>query len=67
MKEWQCTGHNPTTWTLGDNNGGFMENVIASVKRLDNGKWLAKTENLSTVEPSRIEAMKSCELMIKED
>lgn len=65
MKEWQCIGHNPTTWALGDNINGEMHNVIANVKRLKDGSWYFSTYNFSGSEPSRIEAMKTAEKFIK--
>lgn len=66
MRQWNCIGHDPTTWGLGEVKDGLMHNIVGRVQRRKYGKWMFFTDNFSGAEPSRIEAIKTVNNILKE-
>jgi hypothetical protein len=66
--EWQCIGHHPTKWALGNVADSKMSNVLANVTRDKDGSWLWVTlGGWSGREPSRIAAIEAAEQSVKLD
>lgn len=65
MKEWQCVGHNPTRWALGEREGERLVSPQAQVRRNADGSWswyaLGRFLGLA---PSRLTAMEDAERAI---
>lgn len=65
--EWQCVANKDRAWVLGVNKDGMMSNVVAFVNRRIDGAWEVLVSGSPVVtEPSRIEAMKTAEKILKQ-
>ncbi len=63
MMEWQCIGHNPTTWALGRREGERLEGIVAQVTRRDDGKWNWRCGDQQGIEPSCETAQEAAEFL----